>query len=673
MGVSTWSGSITATAKETTNKVYGPQNIDDAKLTKNDIPDALVENGDFAEIIQDNYVKRLYNEEKDMNTLMFEKANGERTMYLFKKAVKYEDENGNIVDKELGFKKYDASYKSTLGDAYVCDNGNNDIKIYMPEDISNGVKLVTDDKTIEMRAKGAEVTDKVTVTDDSVVYDEVFGENTSLIYKPLLDGIKEEIVLDEYTGQTEYKFRIKLDGYKLVTLDDNCLYLENIDNGEVEGIIDSVYMIDANGVTDFNNYYTYKRVGKYEYEITAHVNKEFLEAETTVYPVVIDPTITIEKAKNSVGIYDATLNSTSTTEGGSGSLFVGNRSNTENGLSRVAMRFPGLDFDTNKVSVVVNATISLRDLLCESTSMTVNVYNLESGSAGWTEANASWTALGMQASSFTGKTPLDSESVSYSAGIALTEQHTYSFDITSAVQNWRQGGSASTFNRGIVFASANENEVKNKTFGSYNRASYNPVFRMQYLPYAGGYTYDNFLTKRREYTISGSLKGYRPNCLGLALYSSIDVIFDTLGLVTGSSASRTIETVATSIAEYATNNDDLPHIKSATYVQCGLEKDNTLFSLSNKQYVIAVRVGWGKKGSDGNRQWDFHAIAQMSDGRWVDKHGHQQSINNLGYIDPDDDDAICWKSEEYKDQTTENDGEGYCYYSDTAYIVITLY
>lgn len=33
-------------------------------------------------------------------------------------------------------------------------------------------------------------------------------------------------------------------------------------------------------------------------EVTAHVNKAFLEAETTKYPVIIDPTITIEKSNN---------------------------------------------------------------------------------------------------------------------------------------------------------------------------------------------------------------------------------------------------------------------------------------------------------------------------------------------------------------------------------------
>lgn len=43
----------------------------------------------------------------------------------------------------------------------------------MPKDISNGIKFETDDKLIEMGVKGAEVTNKVIVNEDSVLYEEI--------------------------------------------------------------------------------------------------------------------------------------------------------------------------------------------------------------------------------------------------------------------------------------------------------------------------------------------------------------------------------------------------------------------------------------------------------------------------------------------------------------------
>lgn len=493
-----------------------------------------------------------------------------------------------------------------------------------------------------------------------MVYDEVFGENTSLVYKPLLDGIKEEIVLDEYTGQTEYKFRIKLDGYKIVTLDDNCLYLENIDNGEVEGIIDSVYMIDANGVTDFNNYYTYKRVKKDEYEITAHVNKEFLEAETTEYPVIIDPTVTIQKSNSSVGIYDATLNSTSTTEGGSGSLFVGNRSNTENGLSRVAMRFPGLNFDANKVSVVKSASISIRDLYCESTPMRINCYSINNGYPWWTESNVCWGMLNMDNNPYTEL--LDSKLVSYSEGLKQGTAHTYEFDITDAVFKWRAGNTTSE-GRGIVFVSAVENSsVIHKTFGSYNRASYNPVFKMSYVPYGGGYALTDFLGQYKDYY--GNSLVWAPNCIGFALRSSEWINFNTLGITSSVDKLNPIK-VAKEIVNYATTVR-FNNIVKAEYLKCGLD-DSTLFDLNEYQYLIGVRVGVGN-----NKAYDLHAVAQMKNGQWVNKHGLKNNYELLGYINPDDNEAICWKSVEYKDTDSSNDEQGYWYYSQTAYIKITI-
>ncbi len=649
--VSTGVCSITVFANELENKVYGPQNKEGIGVSKKDIPDALVESGDFAEIIQDNYVKRLYNEEKDMNTIMFEKANGERTMYLFKKAVKYEDENGNIVDKDLSFKMYNDLYKSTLSDVYICDNGNNDIKIYMPEDISDGVKFVTDNKTIEMRAKGEGNTNKVTVNSDSVVYDEVFGKNTSLIYKPLLDGIKEEIVLDEYTGQIEYVFKIKLDGYKLVTLDDNCLYLENVDNGEIEGIIDSVYMIDANGVTDFNNYYTYRQVKKNEYEITAHVNEEFLEAETTEYPVVIDPTVTIQKSNSSAGIYDATLNSTSTTEGGSGSLFVGNRSNTENGISRVAMRFPGLNFTTLKVSVVISASVYLRDLICESSALTINCHQVINCTPGWTEANASWTNLSMTSNTGVGSL-LSSQTISYSNGLNQATDHMYKFNITNAVFNWRKGDTTS-MQRGIVFKAASESSVIHKTFGSYNRASYNPVFEMSYLPYnTGAYSEMTFNSLVNEAnSIYGSNGIIYFNCLAMALVSPYWVGYDELGIYSTSDM-RYLNTVGDKIVNYI-NAGNCSRIASAIKMGVGLSA-NYSFTGTN-QYFIALKIM-----ENSTNQCAFHVLAQTNTGTWVGKFG-SQAVRTWGYINPDTNSQDCWKDPD----------TGKYYDSQTLYIRVT--
>ena len=71
----------------------------------------------------------------------------------------------------------------------------------------------------------------------------------------------------------------------------------------------------------------------------------------------------------------------------------------------------------------------------------------------------------------------------------IFRMHWYKFDLTQVVQMWRKGASGVSQNRGIVLKSTAENTLIHKTFGSYNRASYNPVFTMSYVTYGGGYNY----------------------------------------------------------------------------------------------------------------------------------------------------------------------------------------
>lgn len=60
------------------------------------------------------------------------------------------------------------------------------------------------------------------------------------------------------------------------------------------------------------------------------------------------------------------------------------------------------------------------------------------------------------------------------------------------------------------------------------------------------------------------------------------------------------------------------------------------YTLGNGQYLIAIRVM-----SDVTRasDWDFHAIVQLNNGQWINKHGLVKDIETLGYVNPDD--TLC--------------------------------
>ena len=211
-----------------------------------------------------------------------------------------------------------------------------------------------------------------------------------------------------------------------------------------------------------------------QYELTIVVDEAFLKSEDTAYPVKIDPTVEIS---SSGGIQDVTINSTGGSDGASASLYVGKRATY--GVSRALMRFPGLNLSVvPSEGYITNASVLIRDLMCESVAMTVYCHTF-TGNA-WNESTANWSSV--SPNSYV-STALSSKSISYANGSGLSPIHAFSFDITAAVKGWKSGSYAQ--GKGILFKAASSVETASgntsKTFGSSERSSYKPVFKMTYM------------------------------------------------------------------------------------------------------------------------------------------------------------------------------------------------
>ena len=125
-------------------------------------------------------------------------------------------------------------------------------------------------------------------------------------------------------------------------------------------------------------------------------------------------------------------------------------------------------------ATITSATVQLRDLMCENTTMPLYCYpytgtNWADGTV-WSDLTQSWGSL------------LSSKNISYSVGASLSPSHQYSFNITAAVQGWIDGTYSK--NKGIIFKSSSTIEsgtsANFRTFGSYNRASYKPSLTITY-------------------------------------------------------------------------------------------------------------------------------------------------------------------------------------------------
>lgn len=388
------------------------------------------------------------------------------------------DDSGKAVDKSLEIK----SEGGITNKKYT--NRDSDIESIFNVKLKDGVTLSSNDVKVKMSpvldnsvvksnidsVKAELSNDKKTITyklNDTISYD------YSLTYM----GIKEDIVLESYTGINTFEFVIETNGLRIYEDENDTLYLVD-DVSEIKANIGDIIIFT---VDERNNAY-----GKLDYEIIEEkqrykliisVDEAYLLDEKTVYPIRIDPTIEINSSSGANAIQDVTINSKDSSDGSSSSLFVGNRPNY--GISRVLMKFPGLNLsDISQASQITNATVYIRDLMCESISMPMNAYAFTGNI--WSESTASWSNVNPGSYDTSGGS--STINISYDNGATKTPVHTYGFNITSIVKKWKtldrvQG-------KGIIFKTVSFLEDGNydvaKTFASFNRASYKPSLKVTY-------------------------------------------------------------------------------------------------------------------------------------------------------------------------------------------------
>lgn len=437
---------------------------------KFEIPDIV----SVAEVERYGYIARDKEAEEDLNTFVFKNADGTNTMRVYSHPVKYIDETGKTNDISLDISpNFNGSFVSSQ----------HPVQTLFEKRLSDGIRLSYNDIDITMIP---EINDDITVslTEDTKKVEYVADENTSYVYGLTYGGFKEDIVVSEYTGQTEYDFTIYTNGLALAE-NDGSYFLKGEDD-VIKATIGDIIIFTAdekNNSTGSMSYVTIEE--KEEYVVTIHLDNEYLQDENTAYPIRIDPTIEVNYSNNGSGaIEDVTINQYGSSNGSSGSLYIGKRDTY--GIGRVLMKFPTLDtLLANKVhssSNVIEANVEMRDLLCEDEAMYVVCYLFEGineNNDSWNETTTYyWNDINTDRYSMT----LCTKRISYSNGISQENFHWYSFDITKAIKTWVDG--SFSIQNGILFKTSslveNGSTYINKTFASYNRNSYKPSLTIRF-------------------------------------------------------------------------------------------------------------------------------------------------------------------------------------------------
>ena len=434
-----------------------------------------------------NHIGRLYEDEgTDLNKVVFLNVDGSKTMYLFDFPVKYMDETGSIQDIRLEI----ADGTTESGKFQTAAN---DAVTKFPAKFTDGISLEGNDTEIRlvpvlttansgtatMSTSGMTanaVTDATARRIDKNTIEYRYDNKTTVEYSLTYTGFKEDIVVSEYTGQTTYPFRLYTNGLALEEMDGSYYLVD--DDGNIKATIGNIIIFTADERNNaFGDIVPTTIVEDEEYLLNIVVDADYLADPDTNYPIRIDPTIEISYDNNGASaIEDITISTNKNFAGSHDSLYVGRRS-TE-GIARALMRFPGLNLGNLAGATVTSATVQLRDLMCESDELAISCH-VFTGNV-WDANSATWANV--SPNSYV-STAMSTNTMSWSIGKTHSPVHWYSFDISPAVQGWIDGNY--TQSKGVIFkvASSVENgsTIANRTFGSYNRASYKPSLSVTYI------------------------------------------------------------------------------------------------------------------------------------------------------------------------------------------------
>ena len=289
---------VTAEARDTPKSVV-EKSISNDLMVEDIIPEAI----DISEAKEKSHVNRLHEKEDSLETVVFANADGSETTYIFDEPVKYLDENGEISDKsnklysDVEANKLDTSKKQKGISNYAYVNAENDIKTYFPKKLSgkDSIKLEAQNRDILMRPS-SDVVSSVIEENNVVYYEDVFGEFTSLRYETLFSGYKEDIILEKYVGN-EFKFILDVGG--LTPVSKNGSFHLTDEDGETFATVSPIYVYGSSkdeAQFTYDNKLEFEKIDGNKYELVITVDDEFLRDPNTVYPVYVDPTITINAA-----------------------------------------------------------------------------------------------------------------------------------------------------------------------------------------------------------------------------------------------------------------------------------------------------------------------------------------------------------------------------------------
>ncbi len=475
----------------------------------------------------------------------FENTDGTFTTEISENPIHFKEKNKKewtSIDNSL--------VPATSGKGFV--NKANSLETSFSEQATEDTQLVeikNGDVSVAMTAVGTESAAPSTtqdnlresvaeITGNEIVYPELYP-NVDVKYTVGTDRIKEDIILKEKPEAgtpISFSFSLDLTGLTYEAQADGRILFSHSETKESMFYLDKPFMYDSfkpegykenPEVTSFAeeafSYDVEMKIVERENQLYVDLipNREWLESEERVYPVVIDPTVV--KVQTLANVDDTNIRSyfPNDTGGSETTLGVGLHQNsmTTNKIRSL------LNFDLTSIPAgtqVLDATLNLRlATVWNDTDILVDLHEVTNT---WTEAGASWSKRdGINPWTANGgdydSTLMDTANVGHLTDLSIN----YKWEIPPAkIQSWI--GKPYT-NKGLLLKANNEGIKTYKKFISGNdigNSDYAPVLAITYVS-ASRVGLESYWTFDQHEVAKGSLAVNVGTGNGVVQFSDINV------------------------------------------------------------------------------------------------------------------------------------------------------
>lgn len=385
----------------------------------------------------------------------FQNEDGTITVATYASPVHYKSANGEWIDIDNTLVE-NLSSKAIVQDKVYINKGNS-FKVTLNEKTnSNDLASIQMDgyelswqisdtlDTNSVVINSVDETKEFTKTELNKIYSEIIYKNAfnnaDLRYNLSFQSLKEEVILHQIPTFDKIKYTIKVENLKAkLDKDSNVIFYD------VDDEIKEVFRISAPFAYDASETPSYNRNIKVDlentadgYVITNNLDMNWLKDSNTVYPVIIDPTVTSGQAQTNIEDTHVNSGSPNTNYVMSDKLILGKSSGSNRTLIKI----------TTMPTIPSSATITDARLIANlwsgtNTWGTLSIYRLNSA---WDSYTATWNNHGSISSTLlaTGITP------SY-----VSPYYKYNINVTSTVVDWYKNGMSK--NWGFMLRYDNEN------------------------------------------------------------------------------------------------------------------------------------------------------------------------------------------------------------------------